>query len=108
MARRPHRPKSNQAQGHSRSGEKDRRGFYEKKRRRTYACLQAFREWFDQDDAAFRAALWWLEEKRFLHPKAADRAMLKNALDRIQPTRKWPNGKSVRSIVFDDPFHEAK
>ena len=91
--------------------EKDHQGFYEKTKngRRSYTIyFQAFRDWFDRDNAAFRAALRWLEEKGFLHPKATDKAMPKNALDRIQQTCKWPNGKSVRSIVFDDPFYKAE
>jgi hypothetical protein len=91
----------------SRFSEDDHPGFYEYrkgKRRRYTIYSQAFRDWFGTDQAAFRAVLIWLEEESLLHVKATRKTYDTNALERVQQTPKWPNKKSVRSIVFDDPF----
>jgi hypothetical protein len=61
-----------------------------------------FRSWF-ADRRQLRLALDWLERRRRLRPKVTEKALDKTSLDWAEQTPKWPNGRSVRSIVFLGP-----
>jgi putative DNA primase/helicase len=61
-----------------------------------------FRSWF-ADRRQLRLALDWLERRRRLRPKVTEKAPDKTNLDWAEQTPKWPNGRSVRSIVFLGP-----
>ena len=91
--------------------EEDHVGFYVVKNgRRTYTIDfgQRFASCSIATQQCSEPALIWLEDDGYLVSKATQKTFAQNALDRIQQTCKWPNGKSVRSIVFDDPFAKAQ
>jgi hypothetical protein len=65
----------------------------------------AMRKWLETDPKQFDSLLHWLDAERFLIPRKS-RAGLAGSDWAIQ-TPKWPHGKSVRSIVFHDPFQRG-
>ncbi len=62
----------------------------------------AMRRWLGNDSKQFTVLLEWLESEGFLKPRQSRTD--KTDSDWAIQTPKWPNGKSVRSIVFRDPF----
>lgn len=62
----------------------------------------AMRHWLGNDARQFKVLVAWLASEGFLKPRQSrtDKADSDWAIQ----TPKWPNGKSVRSIVFRDPF----
>ena len=66
----------------------------------------AMRRWLGNDAKQFKVLLEWLESEGFLKPRQSRTD--KTDSDWAIQTPKWPNGKSVRSIVFRDPFPRPK
>ena len=62
----------------------------------------AMRRWLRNDSKQFKVLLERLQSDRFLKPRQSRTD--KSDSDWAIQTPKWPNGKSVRSIVFRDPF----
>jgi hypothetical protein len=65
----------------------------------------AMRKWLGTDPKQFDRLLDWLDAKRFLIPRQSKTGEVGS--DWAIQTPKWPNGKSVRSIVFRDPFQRG-
>jgi len=65
----------------------------------------AMRKWLGTDPKLFDRLLDWLEAERFLKPRQSKTGEVGS--DWAIQTPKWPNGKSVRSIVFRDPFQRG-
>jgi putative DNA primase/helicase len=65
----------------------------------------AMRKWLGTDPKQFDRLLDWLDAERFLIPRQSATGMAGS--DWAIQTPKWPNGKSVRSIVFRDPFQRG-
>jgi putative DNA primase/helicase len=63
---------------------------------------KVFRSWFS-DRRQVRLALEWLERKHLLKPKTTDKTLDRKSTDWAEQTPKWPDGKSVRCIVFAEP-----
>jgi putative DNA primase/helicase len=88
----------------SKFGEREFDGYYvDAADGRQYTIHSAvFRTWF-ADRHQLRLALDWLERRELLKPKVTEKTLDKTSSDWAEQTPKWPNGKSVRSIVFLDP-----
>jgi hypothetical protein len=65
----------------------------------------AMRKWLGTDPKLFDVLLDWLDAERFLKPRQSKTGEVGS--DWAIQTPKWPNGKSVRSIVFRDPFQRG-
>ena len=73
---------------------------------RTYTVhAAAMRKWLGTDPKQFDRLLDWLDAERFLIPRKSRTGMAGS--DWAIQTPKWPHGKSVRSIVFRDPFQHG-
>ena len=73
---------------------------------RTYTVhAAAMRKWLGTDPKQFDKVLDWLDAERFLIPRKSKTGMAGS--DWAIQTPKWPHGKSVRSIVFHDPFQRG-
>ena len=65
----------------------------------------AMRKWLGTDPKQFDRLLDWLDAEGFLMPRQSRTGTAGS--DWAIQTPKWPNGKSVRSIVFRDPFQRS-
>jgi hypothetical protein len=65
----------------------------------------AMRRWLANDSKQFERLLDWLNAKGSLKPRQSKTDKVDS--DWAIQTPKWPNGKSVRSIVFRDPFQRG-
>jgi Domain of unknown function (DUF927) len=73
---------------------------------RTYTVhAAAMRKWLGTDPKQFHRLLDWPDAERFLKPRQSRTGTAGS--DWAIQTPKWPNGKSVRSIVFRDPFQRG-
>jgi len=73
---------------------------------RTYTVhAVAMRKWLGTDPKQFDTLVDWLDAERFLKPRQSRTGAAGS--DWAIQTPKWPNGKSVRSIVFRDPFQRG-
>jgi len=82
-------------------------GFVTKRQGRTTYVVRTkdFRAWFgDGDPLAFGRALAWLERRGCLRARRARATAAHRPADWASRTVIWPDGRTVRSIEFFDPF----
>ena len=73
---------------------------------RTYTLhAAAMRKWLGTDPKQFDTLVDWLDAEHFLKRRQSRTGAAGS--DWAIQTPKWPNGKSVRSIVFRDPFRRS-
>ena len=63
-----------------------------------------FRARFDRDPLLFQSALMWLDRRGCLRARRARRAAAIRPADWAERAVIWPDGRTVRSIEFFDPF----
>jgi hypothetical protein len=84
-------------------------GFVTKRQGRTTYVFRTkdFRAWFnDGDPLAFGRALAWLERLGCLRARRARATAAHRPADWASRTVIWPDGRTVRSIEFFDPFQD--